>query len=91
MNRGRISEPFASVASELAFLTRHTGQEESALLTRALHLGLDFLYQQAMEQAFIDGAATREEAIAALGCDRVKEIEYARQSLAQDIARGLGL
>ena len=92
MNRNQaINETSASVLNELTFLTRHTGQEEGELLTRALHLGLNLLYQQAMEQAFIDGAVTREDAIAALGHERVEELEYARQALAQDIARGLGL
>lgn len=76
---------------ELAFLTEHTGQDEATLLARALRLGLDVLYRQAMEQAFIDGAVAREEAIAVLGRERVEEIEYAKQALVQDVARGLDL
>ena len=76
---------------ELTFLTEHTGQDEVTLLARALRLGLETLYRQAVEQAFIDGEITREEAIAVLGRERVEEIEYAKQALAQDIARGLAL
>ncbi len=61
------------------------------LLSRALDLGLDLLYRQSAEQAFIDEAMPREQAIAVLGPERVEEIEYAKQALAQDIARGLDL
>ena len=76
---------------ELAFLIEHTGQDEVTLLARALRLGLELLYRQAVEQAFIDGTLPREEAIAVLGRERVEEIEYAKQALAQDVARGLEL
>ncbi len=86
-----MPEISTSVVRELTFLTQHTGQDEGALLTHALHLGLDLLYQQAMEQAFIDDAATREDAVNALGNERVKELEYAKHALAQDVARGLKL
>ena len=76
---------------ELTFLTEHTSQDEVTLLARALRLGLEMLYRQAVEQAFIDGEITREEAIAVLGRERLEEIEYSKQALAQDIARGLVL
>ncbi len=49
------------------------------------------LYQQTAEQAFIDEALTRAEAVAALGPERVAQIEYAKQALAQDVTRGWGL
>jgi len=78
----------SQVTHELTFLTQRTGQDELALLSQALRLGLSLLYQQTAEQAFIDGALSRSEAIAVLGLERVTEIEYARQALAQDVARG---
>ena len=79
------------IAQELDFLIRRTGQDESTLLGRAVRLGLDMLYRQAAEKAFIDDTLTRVEAVAALGAQRVAEIEYAKQALAQDVRRGLGL
>jgi len=79
------------VIEKLAFVTRQTGQDTMVLLSRALDLGLDLLYRQSAEQAFIDEAMPREQAIAVLGPERVEEIEYAKQALAQDIARGLDL
>lgn len=79
------------VIQELAFLTERTGQDELTLLSQALRLGLSLLYQQTVEQAFIDEALTRAEAVAALGRERVAQIEYAKQALARDVARGWGL
>ena len=88
---GRTLDVHSPVTHELAFLTERTGQDELTLLTQALRLGLSLLYRQTVEQAFIDEALTHADAVAALGPERVAEIEYARQALAQDIARGWDL
>ncbi len=77
------------ITGKLAFITRQTGQDEITLLGQALRLGVDLLYRQSIERAFIDGTMSRERAVAILGLKQVKEIEYAKQALAQDIARGL--
>ena len=87
---GSSLELRSPVTLELAFLTERTGQDELTLLSQALRLGLSLLYQQTVEQAFIDEALTRTEAVAALGPERVAQIEYAKQALAQDLARGWG-
>lgn len=79
------------IVQELVFLIQRTGQDELTLLSQAMRLGLGLLYRQTAEQAFIDGMLTRSEAVAALGAERVSEIEYAKQALAQDVRRGLGL
>ncbi len=78
-----------SVTKELSFLTRQTGQDELTLLSRALHIGLEVLYRQAVEQALIDEEITKEEAASALGSERVDDIEYAKRALVQDVVRGL--
>jgi hypothetical protein len=83
--------PQRPIAQELDFLMRRTGQDELTLLSQAMRLGLGLLYSQTAEQAFIDDMLTRAEAVAALGPQRVAEIEYAKQALAQDVRRGLGL
>jgi len=85
----RTREPSASIVRELAFLTQRTDQDEATLLAQALRLGLTLLHRQIVEQGFIEGSIARDEAIAVLGHERVQEIEYARQALAQDISRGL--
>ena len=87
----RPLESKAPITRELRFIAEQTGEDELSLLSRALHLGLDFLYRQAVEQAFIDGNLARPNAVETLGAERVDEIDYAKQALAQDVARGLSL
>lgn len=86
-----IHDSAFAITEELTFLRRHTGQDESTILIQALHLGLNELYRQTVEQQFIDGSIPREDALEMLGIDRVDEIEYAQQALAQDIVQGLSL
>ncbi len=80
-----------SISEELAFLTEQTGEDEAMILSRAVHVGLDLLYREAVEQAFIDELLSRDQAIAVLGEERVEELAYAKQALAEDVAHGLGL
>ena len=86
-----VLESRRPITRELDFLIQRTGQDELTLLSQAMRLGLGMLYRETAEQAFIDEALTRSEALAALGPQRVAEIEYAKQALAQDVARGLGV
>lgn len=79
------------ILRELAFLAQHTGQDELSLLSQALNLGLGMLYRQTVEEAFINENLSRDDAVAAIGAQRVTDIEYAKRALTQDIARGLGL
>lgn len=80
-----------SITRELSFITAYTGEDELTLLSRALNLGLNLLFRQVAEQALIDNRLPREEAVTILGLERVKEIEYAKAALEQDIRRGLTL
>jgi hypothetical protein len=61
------------------------------LLSQALNLGLGMLYRQTVEEAFINENLSRDDAVAALGAQRVIDVEYAKRALAQDVARGLAL
>lgn len=79
------------ILRELAFLTQHTGQDEVSVLSQALNLGLNMMYRQTVEEAFINERLSRDDAVAVLGTQRVIDIEYARRAIRQDIARGLGL
>ncbi|MFO1431056.1 MAG: hypothetical protein U1F76_13075 [Candidatus Competibacteraceae bacterium] len=87
----RPLEAKVPITRELRFIAEQTGEDELSLLSRALHLGLHFLYHQAVEQAYIDGNLARPDAVETLGAERVDEIDYAKKALAQDIARGLSL
>lgn len=86
-----MAQTSPTFAEELIFLTQYTNEDEATILTRALDVGLSHLYRQAVEQAFIDEQLSRSRAVAILGQDRVEEVEYARQALAEDIRRGLEL
>ena len=79
------------VADELAFLTQKMAQTEAAILAQALQVGIHQLYRQTVEQLFIDGEMSRQEAIDSVGEERIAELEYAQQALAQDVAQGLNL
>ncbi len=81
----------SSIVEELTFLVQYANEDEATILTRALHLDLNQLYREAVEQAFIDEQLSREKAIATLGQERVEEIEYAKQALAEDVERGFDL
>lgn len=86
-----MAQTSATFVEELTFLTQYTNEDETTILTRALDVGLSHLYRQAVEQAFIDEQLPRAKAVEILGQERVEEIEYARQALAEDVARGLEL
>ncbi len=79
------------IADELTFLTQRMGHHEAAILAQALQIGIHLLYCQTVEQLFIDGEMARQEAVNSLGEDRIAELEYVQQALAQDIAQGLNL
>ena len=79
------------IAHELAFLTQNMGQNEATVLAQALQVGIHQLYCQTVEQLFIDGEMSRQEAVDSIGEERIAELEYAQQALAQDVAQGLNL
>lgn len=91
MVANNMTQTSPTFVEELTFLTQYTNEDETTILTRALDVGLSHLYRQAVEQAFIDEQLPRSRAVAILGPERVAEIEYARQALAEDIKRGLAL
>lgn len=86
-----LMETSSPIADELTFLRQQTGQDETTILIKALHLGLNALYRQTVEQLFIDGTLSREKALKILGMERINDLEYAQQALAQDITQGLNL
>lgn len=82
--------PTWPVVQELAFLKQQTGQDEATLFGSALLLGINLLYRQTVEQAFIEGKMPREEALKILGHERLAEIEYAQRALTEDINQAWG-
>jgi len=86
-----LSESSLPIAEELTFLREQTGQDETTILIQALHLGLETLYRQHVEQLFIEGTLPREKAMKILGTERVAELEYAQYAIEQDVMQGLNL
>lgn len=79
------------ITEELTFLRQQTGEDEVTILIQALHVGINSLYCQTVEQLFIDGNFPRDRALDVLGRERVTDLEYAQQALAHDIQQGLRL
>ena len=79
------------IAQELDFLIRRTGQDESTLLGRAVRLGLDMLYRQAAEKAFIHDTLTRVEAVAVLVPNVWLRLNTPSRRWRKMYAAGLGL
>lgn len=52
-----------STAHELTFLTNHTGLDETTIMAKALHVGLNLLYRQIGEQLFIDDRLSHQKAV----------------------------
>jgi hypothetical protein len=86
-----LTDTSIPITDELTFLRQQTGQDETTILIQALHVGLRTLYQQIVEQLFIDGTFPREKAVTILGTERVAELEYAQHALEQDVTQGLNL
>lgn len=85
------SDTTIPLSAELTFLRKQTGQDEATILVQALHIGIQTLYKQIVEQLFLDGTCSRDEAVNALGAARVTDLEYAQHALEQDVKRGLTL
>jgi len=81
----------APLSRAISFLVEYTRQDEATILANALRSGLELLYHQAVEQAYVDEQLPQAEAVAALGSARVAELDYAKQALLADIERGLRL
>ena len=79
----------APFSRAIGFLVHYTREDEATILANALRFGLDLLYRQAVEQAYVDEQMPQAEALAALGSTRVAELDYAKQALLVDIERGL--
>jgi len=78
-----------TVTDELAFLTRATGEDETAILARAVRTGIGVLYKQQVADLYVTGDLSREQAVEILGLEAVEELDYQKESLERDIDWGL--
>lgn len=78
-----------SFTDKLSFLVEHTHQDEPSVLANALRIGINALYRDAVEGAYIEGRVGIDLAMDVLGAQRVKDIDDAREALNKDVERGL--
>ena len=67
----------------LSFLVEHTNEDEVTVLTHALGVGMDVLYRQAIEEAYMEGRVDVGLAIDVLGAERVEDIRLCARGTAQ--------
>lgn len=71
-------------------IARYRDTGESDVIQEAVERGVDTLWRDVVISKYLDGAISREEAVAELGEDLVREVETARQAVEDDVAWGLG-
>ena len=79
----------AMLREKIDFLLKSDGVLGSAILAKALEIGITQLYNNAIAEAYLEGGFSRETAIAELGKEKVKELDYAIESIEKDVAWGL--
>ncbi|EDN66536.1 conserved hypothetical protein [Beggiatoa sp. PS] len=74
---------------QLAFLVTQRQINETTLLAQAVSKGIQILYQEAIIEAYLLDQVSREHALKILGPTMLKDIEYQRDALKQDVEWGL--
>jgi len=78
-----------TLREHLDFLVTRNGEDEATVIARALRVGVEVLYQEALTEAYLLGQVSRVTAIEELGPERLEEIEYQRDALRRDFEWGL--
>jgi hypothetical protein len=79
----------STLTEHLDFLLRREGQDEAALLAKALRTGIEALYREALVEAYLRGETSREVVLNELGSVALAEIEFQRDALRRDFEWGL--
>lgn len=79
----------ATLRQKIDFLLNSEGVLESAILAKAIEVGVTQLYDDAITEAYLAGQLSRETVIAELGEEKVKALDYAIESIEKDVAWGL--
>lgn len=78
-----------TIRDKLDYLTRVTGRTEAEIVVEAIEEGLTELYRKRIADAYLAGDIDREEAIAELGEEIMENLDYAKQSIRQDVQWGV--
>ena len=79
----------STLREKLDFLVRMQGEVESIIFAKAIEVGITQLYADAVAEEYLSGTIKRDEALAELGSEKVKELDYALESIESDVAWGL--
>ena len=79
----------ATLRDKIDVLLQKPGEDETALLGRAVELGLDQLYRAEIKSAYLRGDLGRQKAVEILGADLVDDLDYAQEAVLADAAWGL--
>jgi hypothetical protein len=79
----------ATLREKIDYLLKSDGILESTVLAKAIDVGVTKLYDDAIAEAYIEETIDRKTAIAALGVEKVSELDYALQSIEKDVAWGI--
>jgi len=75
---------------ELDFLLHETGKDSAFLLAQAVQEGVHLLFKRQVTEAYINKRIDRSQVLLLLGSEELDQIDYAWQSVENDIAWGLG-
>jgi hypothetical protein len=78
-----------TLRDQLDYLVRRSGKAESELLAEALRTGVRDLFEEELIDAYLQDELGREALVAAIGEERVRETDYARDCLQRDVNWGL--
>lgn len=77
------------LTQKLEFIVNQRGQDEASVLADAVREGIQFLYREALIEAYLMGRVARQIVTEELGEEEVEELDYQRQAFEQDVAWGL--
>lgn len=77
-----------SLTEKLAYLRDRGGEDESALLARAVREGIQTLFREALIEAYLAGQMDRERLVSEIGLEAVETFDFQRDALIGDIRWG---
>ncbi|MDD3927676.1 MAG: hypothetical protein PHT33_13550 [bacterium] len=78
-----------TMRGKLDYLVRKTGCREVDILAQAVEEGVSELYRKQVADAYLAGELNRKKALAELGEEYIKDLDYAREAVEADIQWGL--
>lgn len=77
-----------TLAEKLSYLASQRGEDEAALLARAVDAGVEALYREALIEAYLEGGCSREELVREFGLAAAAEVDERREAFERDVLWG---